>query len=190
MIPNTTLVITNIKMGKLHPKYSNREIYCGNNLENKDTIERKYIKTSGTHFDIDEIISQLNNYDKKINLIILNLQAHTTCFPKNLYKVNCPKIAIINDTFHQMYPLSIIINYLKQEKIEHILTATQPAHLHFFYEAGITHSALYPRTILNFENVENKKSGVTYIGKKWKSSHIRKSRMIQFLEKEFNCRRF
>ena len=184
MIPNITLVITNIKMGKLHPRYSDREIYCGNNLKNKDTPERKYILTSGTHFDVEEILSQLNEDDKKIDLVVLNLEYNVSCFPKNLYKIDCPKIVIITDTFHLRYPISSIINYLKQEDIKHILTAAQPAHLHFFYEIGIKHSAMYPRKVLNLENSHNKTTGITYIGKKWKSSHLRKSRMVQFLEKK------
>ena len=183
-LPNITLVITNIKMGNLHPKYSDREIYCGNNLENKDTPERKFIQTSGTHFDIDEILPILNENGEKIDLVILSIQAHVSCFPKNLYKISCPKIAIINETDHQMYPISIIINYLKQENIKHIFVTAQPAHLHFFYEAGIKHSALYPRPKLEFKTSTNKESGITYIGKMWKSSHIRRSRMILFLKKE------
>jgi hypothetical protein len=83
-----------------------------------------------------------------------------------------------------MYPISSIIHYLKYEKFEYLFIVAQPAHLHFFYEAGITNSAFYPRISLNFEEVSKKMSGVTYIGKKWKNSHLRKSRMVQFLEKE------
>ena len=56
--------------------------------------------------------------------------------------------------------------------------------IHFFYEIGIKHSALYPRSTLEIKTINNKRAGVTYIGKRWKSSHLRKSRMIQFLEKK------
>jgi len=182
-LPNTTLVITNTKINH-HLKYGKHEIYYVHKSPNKDSIKRKYIHTNGTHFNIDNLLSQLNENDQKIDLVISIFKANTIHFPKNLSKIKCPKIAIIGDTFHTMYPLSSPINYLKRENFEHILTSTQPAHLHFFYEAGIKHSALTPRPMLEFKSVINKKSGVTYIGKKWKASHIRKSRMLQFLEKE------
>ena len=184
MLPITTLTITHSKMDRLYPQFSKREILCGYNLQNKETKGRKFIRTSSRFFDIEEVISQLNENDKKIDLMVLSIQVPITCFPKNLYKVDCPKIAIVNETDHQMYPISSIIKYLKGENIEHILASAQAAHLHFFYEAGIKHSALYPRPALEFKPIDNKKSGVTYIGKKWKSSHLRRSRMIQFLKKE------
>ena len=60
----------------------------------------------------------------------------------------------------------------------------QPAHLHFFYEAGITNAAFFPPNSIEFENRENKRSGVTYIGKSWKSSHLRRCRMLRFLKKQ------
>ncbi|KKN10241.1 hypothetical protein LCGC14_1038550 [marine sediment metagenome] len=185
IILDNLLIFLNTKNKYLYPQYGKHEIYCGPKLQPENTEKRRVIQTSGTHFDIDKILSKLNEKDKKIDLIILSLETGTTCFPKNLYKIKCPKVAIITDTFHLMYPISPIINYLKQENIKHILCATQPAHLHFFYEAGIKHSALCPRSTLKFETKNNnRKPGVTYIGKKWNSSHPRRSRMIQFLEKE------
>ena len=167
-----------------YPWCGKREIFCGPKLQNEDTRERKFIRTSGRFFDIDEVLSQLNENDKKIDLVFSVLQAGTSSFPKNLSKIKCPKFAILGDTFHLMYPISSLINYVKRENFEHLLTATQPAHLHFFYEAGIKHSAFYPRTKVNFEKVNNKKSGITYIGKRWSPSHPRRSRMVQFLEKK------
>jgi len=167
-----------------YPLGGKREIICGPKLQNIDTIERKFIRTSGRFFDIGEVISQLNENDQKINLIFSVLQTLTTCFPKNLSKLNCPKFAIVADTHHLMYPISTIINYMKHENFEHVVIASQPAHLHFFYEAGFKHSAFWPLDALKFEIVNNKKSGVTYIGKRWSSSHPRRSRMVQFLEKE------
>ena len=167
-----------------YPWCGKREIYCGPKLRNEDTRERKFIRTSGRFFDIDEVLSQLNESDKKIDLVFSVLQAGTSTFPKNLSKIKCPKFAILGDTFHIMYPISSLVKYTKRENFEHILTATQPAHLHFFYEAGIRHSALCPRDKVNIEEVKNKKSGITYIGKRWSTPHPRRSRMVQFLEKE------
>ena len=184
MLPNITLIITNNDIDHLHSKYGKHKIYYEHKLQNKESKERRFIHTNERYFDIDKILLQLNENDKKIDLIILSLETNTTCFPKNLYKIKCPKLAYIGDTFHLMYPISTIINYLKQENIEHILVSSQASHLHFFYEIGIKHSALYPRQILKFKTINNKKDGITYIGKKWKSSHPRKCRMLQFLEKE------
>ena len=167
-----------------YPWCGKREIYCGPKLQNKDTKERKFIRTSGRFFDIDEVLSQLNENDQNIDLVFSVLQAGTSSFPTNLSKIKCPKFAILGDTFHLMYPISSLIKYMKRENFEHILTATQPAHLHFFYEAGISHSALFPRVKANFEKVKKKKSGITYIGKRWSSSHPRRSRMVLFLEKK------
>ena len=182
MIPNITLVITNAKINH-QISYGKREIYYVHETSNKDSIKRKYVYTNKDCFDIKELFPQLNKNDRKIDLIILIFKTNTIHFAKNLSEIKCPKIAIIGDTFHTIHPLSLLINYLKRENIEHILTSTQSAHLHFFYEAGIKHSALTPRPALEFKSVINKKDGITYIGKKWKSSHIRKSRMLQFLEK-------
>ena len=126
-------------MNDLYPRYGKREIYCGPKLQNKDTKEKKLIHINKGYFDIDKILSQLNEKDKRIDLVILSLETNKTCFPKNLSKINCPKIAMITDTYHLMYPLSVIVNYLKQEKFKHILVASQPAHLHFFYEIDIKH---------------------------------------------------
>ena len=178
----------------IHPTYSDsknpypyplcgkREIFCGPKLQNIETRERRYIRTRGYLFDIDEVISQLDENDQNIDLFLIVLQASTVCFPKNLTKLKCPKCALVGDTHHLMYPISTIINYLKCENIEHILTMSQPAHLHFFYEAGFKHSALLPRIAAKFETINNKKTGLTYIGHKWGTAHPRRSRMVQFLE--------
>ena len=184
-LPNITLIPNHGKMGSLpsHPLCGKREIFCGPNLQDKDSAERKYIRTSGYFFDIDDVFSQLNEFDKKIDLVFAPLEVKTTCFPKNLSKLHCPKIAFVFDTHHLLYPISTIINYIKHERFTHVFIYAQPAHLHFFYEAGFIHSAFYPRNIQKFETRYNKKSGVTYIGGKWKSSHLRRSRMVQFLEK-------
>lgn len=167
-----------------YPYCGKREILCGPEVQNKDTKERIFIRTNGYFFDIDEVLSQLNENDRKIDLMVSVLQAHSTCFPKNLYKINCPKIALVADTHHILHSISSIIHYMKHENFEHMLTASQPAHLHFFYEAGIEHSAFYPPIPLKFEKIKNKNSGITYIGKLWSSSHPRRSRMVKFLEKE------
>ena len=167
-----------------YPWCGKREIFCGPKLQNKDTRERKFIRTNGRFFDINEVLSQLNEKDRNIGLVFSVLQAGTSSFPKNLFKIKCPKFAIVADTFHLMYPISTIINYMKRENFEHMLTASQPAHLHFFYEAGIRHSAFLPRVEEKFKTVNNKKSGITYVGKRWSTSHPRRSRMVQFLEKK------
>jgi len=169
-----------------YPWCGKREIFCGPYLPNKDTRERKFIRTNGRFFDIDEVLSQLKEDDQKIDLVFSNLQASTSSFPKNLSKINCPKFAIVGDTFHLMYPISSLINYMRRENFEHMLTSSQPAHLHFFYEAGIRHSAFLPRIEAKFETVNNKKPGITYIGKRWSTSHPRRSRMVQFLEKKLS----
>ena len=167
-----------------YPLFGKREILCGPKLQNIDTIERKFIRTSGFFFYIDEVLSQLNENDRKIDLVISVLEATSTCFPKNLSKLKCPKIAVVADTHHTMYSISSLILYMKRENFEHMLISSQPAHMHFFYEAGIRHSAFCPPRALKFEIVNNKKSGVTYIGKRWSSSHPRRSRMVQYLEKK------
>ncbi len=160
-----------------------REIFCGPKLQNIDTPERKYIRTSGRFFDIDEVISQLNEFDRKIDLVVSVLESSSTCFPKNLSKLKCPKIALIGDTHHSLYSISSIIRYVKREKFYHLFVSAQPSHLHFFYEVGFRDSALFPPLVEKFENQNKKKSGLTFIGKRWKSSHPRKSRMVQFLAK-------
>jgi len=185
-LPNIALIPWHLDNEITHPYpfCGKREIFCGPKLQNKDTITRKYIRTSGTHFDIDEVLSQLNENDQKIDLICAILEAgKIICFPKNLSKIKCPKVAYIGDTFHLMKPISTIINYVKHEKIEYILVGGQAAHLHFFIEAGVKHAALAPRSKASFESINNKKPGLTYIGHRWSSSHPRRSRMVQFLEK-------
>jgi len=184
-LPNIVLIPWHLdnKHIRPYPYMGKREIFCGPKLKNEDFKERKFIRTSGRYFDIDEVLSQLSEDDQKIDLVFSVLEVSSTCFPENLSKIKCPKIALVADTHHLMYPISPIISYIKRENIEHMLIVAQPAHLHFFYEAGITHTGLLPRSSLNFEKVDNKKSGVTYIGKKWSSSHPRRSRMLQFLEK-------
>jgi len=177
-------VHTDLEKFPSYPYCGKREILCGPEVQNKDTLERKYIRTSGFIFDIDEVLSQLDEKDRNIDLIVSVLQAHTTCFPKSLSKLNYPKIAIVADTHHILHSISSIILYMKCENFEHMLTASQPAHLHFFHEAGIEHSAFYPPIALKFEIVKNKNPGVTYIGRRWSSSHPRRSRMVQFLEKK------
>ncbi|KKM96440.1 hypothetical protein LCGC14_1178190, partial [marine sediment metagenome] len=106
IIPNNILIFLNTKNKYLYPQYGKHEIYCGPELQNENTKERRIIQTSGTNFDIDKILSQLNEKDKKIDLVILSLETSTTCFPKNLYKIKCHKVAVITDTFHLMYPIS------------------------------------------------------------------------------------
>ena len=183
---NTVLIPVHNNSGKIlsYPVCGKREILCGPYVESAETRERKYIHTSGLFFDIDEVLSQLNKEDQNIDLILLVLQSTTTCFPKNLYKLKCPKVAYIGDTFHLMKPISKIINYIKHENIDYILVGGQAAHLHFFIEAGVKHAALAPRSKASFESVNNKKPGLTYIGHRWGISHPRRSRMVQFLEKK------
>lgn len=167
-----------------YPFCGKREIFCGPKLRNDDFKERKFIQTNGRFFDIDEVFSKLNESDRKIDLVYVVLEVNSTCFPKNLSKLKCPKIASVGDTFHLKYPLSSIIQYLKREEFEHVFVIAQPAHMHFFYEAGITHSAFFPRIPPIFEQIDKKTSGVTYVGNKWKTSHLRRSRMVQYLIKK------
>ncbi len=183
-LPNIVLIPYHADIERIapYPWCGKREIFCGPKLPNKDTIKRKYIRTNGRFFDMDEVISQLKEKDQKIDLVFSVLESSTTCFPKNISKLKCPKCAVVADTHHLMYPISTIINYIKSENFEHILTASQRAHLHFFYEAGIRHSAFLPHNKAKFETVDNKKSGLTYIGNRWGSPHLRRSRMVQFLE--------
>ena len=115
-----------------YPLCGKREIFCGPKLHNIDTIERKFIRTNGRFFDIDEVLSQLNENDRKIDLLVSVLQAATTCFPKKLSRLKCPKIAIVADTHHLLYPISSVIHYMKRENFDCMLKASQPAHLHFF----------------------------------------------------------
>jgi hypothetical protein len=165
-----------------YPLYGKREIFCGPKLQNKDIGKRKFIRTSGFFFDIEEVLSQLNKDDEKIDLIVTNLEVNTTCFPKNLSKIKSHKIALVADTHHLKHSISSIIHYLKREKFKHILKFAQPAHLHFFYEAGIKNSAFWPCFKVKFDTVGNKRTGVTYIGEKWSPFQIRRSRMVKFLE--------
>ncbi len=186
-LPNIVLIswhYDNESIGP-YPYCGRREIICGPNLQNRDSKERKFIRTSGRFFDIDEVLSQLNENDQKIDLIVSILESsNKISFPKNLSKIKCPKLALVTDTHHSMYPISSVIRYIKREKFEHMLIFAQPAHLHFFYEASIKHCAYIPRPVLKLETVDNKKPWVTFIGKRWKSSHPRRSRMLQFLEKK------
>ena len=66
-----------------YPFFGKREILCDPKLQNIDTIERKLIRTSGRFFDIDEVLLQLNENDRNIELVILVLETPSTCFPKN-----------------------------------------------------------------------------------------------------------
>ncbi|MFW9821463.1 MAG: glycosyltransferase [Candidatus Thorarchaeota archaeon] len=185
-LPNIVLLPNHGKIDRLppYPFVGKREIFCGPNLPNRDTRERKFINTKGRYFDIEDVISQLDDRDKDIELIYSALEAHVSCFPSNLSKINCPKIAFVFDTHHLLYPISTIIDYLKREKFTHMFIYAQPAHLHFFYEAGFKFSAYYPRTMMNFDTIKNKKLGITYIGRRWSSTHPRRSRMVQFLAKK------
>lgn len=167
-----------------YPYIGKREILCGPYFQNKETPIRKFIRTSELNFDINEVLSQLNDADKEISLIVVILQASPVSFPKNLSKLKCPKLAIVCDTHHILYPISTLLEYMKREKFEHILAASQPAHLHFFYEIGIKHLAMDPYLKVHFRDVNNKKPGITYIGHRWSSSHPRRSRLVQFLEKK------
>lgn len=167
-----------------YPLIGKWEILCGPYFQNKDTSRRKFIRTSELNFDINEVLSQLNDADKEISLIVVILQASLVSFPKNLSKLKCPKLAIVCDTHHLLYPISTLLEYMKREKFEYILAASQPAHLHFFYEFGIKHLAMDPYLKVHFRDVNNKKPGITYIGHRWSSSHPRRSRLVQFLEKK------
>lgn len=183
-LPNVAIIPNHGILDQLpsYPLCAKREIFCGPNLENIDTAHRKYIRTKSYNFKIEEVLSVLDGEDCNVDLIFAPLEAGSTCFVKNLFKLKCPKVAFVFDTHHLLYPISTIINYLKREKFTHMFIYAQPAHLHFFYEAGIKNTAFYPHIIPKFETIEKKKYGVTYIGGIWKSSHLRRSRMVQFLE--------
>ena len=185
-LPDIVLIPWHYKIERVpsYPYCGKREIFCGPKLQNKDSIERKFIRTNGRFFEIDEVLSQLDENDQKIDLIFSHLEAPSTCFPKNLSKIKCPKIALVGDTHHLLYSISSIIHYIKHENYEHMLTASQSAHLHYFYEAGMKHAAFLPRVAEKFESINNKKAGITYIGKRWGTSHPRRSRMVYFLEKK------
>ena len=154
-LPNIALIPNHGKMGMLpaYPVCAKREIFCGPYLENKESKERKYIKTNGRFFDINDVILQLDKEDGKFDLVFAPLEVTTACFPKNLSKLECPKIGFIFDTHHLNYSISSIIEYLNREKFTHLLMYAQPAHLHFFYETGITHSAVFPPILQEFNKV-------------------------------------
>lgn len=184
-LPEIGLVPNHGRMSDLpsYPLCAKREIFCGPNLENVESKERKYIPTKGRFFNINTILAQLNEKDQKIDVILAPLEASSTCFPSNLSKISCTKIGFIFDTHHLMNPLSTIINYVKREKFTDLFIYAQPAHLHFFYEAGITHTTAFRPHTQDFDIIKKKKNGITYIGSRWKSSHPHRCRMVQFLEK-------
>lgn len=185
-LPNVVLIPWHYdnKNVRPYPYIGKREIFCGPKLQNEDSKERKFIRTSGRFFNIDEVLSRLNENDRKIDLIVSILESgKNICFPKNLGKIKCPKIALVADTHHSLYSISSIIRYIKREVFDHMLIFGQPAHLHFFYEAGIRHCAYIPRPVLKLETVNTKKPGVTFIGKRWKPTHLRRNQMLYFLEK-------
>ena len=184
-LPDVVLFPNHGKMGALppHPYCGKREIFCGPYFQNAETKGRKFIHTKGRFFDIDDVLSQLDEKDKKIDLIFSSLESNVACFPKNLDKMDCPKLAFVFDTHHLMYPISRIIEYIKREKFTHLILYAQPAHLHYFYEAGFKTSVGFQPIVQKIPAREKRKEGITYIGKRWKTSHPRRSRMLQFLKK-------
>ena len=144
-LPDIVLIPWHYKIERVpsYPYCGKREIFCGPKLKNKDSIERKFIRTNGRFFEIDEVLSQLNESDQNIDLIFSHLEAPSTCFPKNLSKIKCQKLALVGDTHHLLYSISSIIRYLEHENYEHMLTASQSAHLHYFYEAGYSNPKIH-----------------------------------------------
>ena len=80
-LKNTVLIPVHNDSGIIppYPLCGKREILCGPHLENKETRERKFIRTSGFFFDIEEVISQLNEEDQNLDLILLVLQSTSLC---------------------------------------------------------------------------------------------------------------
>ena len=58
-LPNIALIPWHLDNEITHPYpfCGKREIFCGPKLQNEDTRERKFIRTSGRFFDIDEVLS-------------------------------------------------------------------------------------------------------------------------------------
>ena len=83
-LPNITLIPNHGKMGSLpfHPLSGKREIFCDPNLQNKESIQRKYIRTSGHFFDIDKVLLQLDENDQKIDLVFAPLEVNVLVYQK------------------------------------------------------------------------------------------------------------
>ncbi|HAR62487.1 MAG: hypothetical protein DKM50_02730 [Candidatus Margulisiibacteriota bacterium] len=168
-----------------YPRYGKKQIFCGPYLRDGFVGDFQYISTSTLHFDIDEVISKIEDINK-IDMFIADLEVGIVPFVKGLDKLACPKIGKIGDTFHGMYPLSSLIEYLQVERYDHLLSVAQPAHLHFFFEIGYKHCAALPRLGPSIDVTKGKIQrdiGVIYVGIRFSFHHVRRTLMLFSLER-------
>ena len=66
--------------------------------------------------------SKLNEDDLNMEMFLFIFLPFKICFPNNLANFKFPKCALVGETHHLMYPISTIINYLKNEYVDPILT--------------------------------------------------------------------
>lgn len=169
-----------------YPRYGKNEIFCGPHLPDAQVGMRRYVRTGGPEFHMEEVLRKLGAEARTIDLFVAYLEGRKTLFPRGLSALCCPKVAKLGDTFHGLNPLSSLLAYLETEKYDCILAGAQPAHLHFFCELDVPQAAVFPRSGPSWKIPEQpieRDIDVLYVGARFSQDHVRRTRMLYALEK-------
>src|SRR4051812_47635843 len=129
---------------------SEREMFCAPQVEEEQ--ERLRRSPSG-EFDLAEFVGTLPEPWKNPPLLVVRVDAGMSSIPRNIAKLDCPKLLIVGDTHHQGAAITRVINYARAEKFDLIVGEFNRQHLHFFLEAGLSRVAWLPSfTLSPFEH--------------------------------------
>ena len=155
------------------------------------TFERKYPDTKGYdyytpsgQYDLAQTLRDTGasvDYD----LIVVFADASCTNLPRNLASLKGRKLLLVGDTHHLSTPLQSMIQYVRSEPYEFIVSSYNRQHLHWFTEAGCPNVAWIPGACARHISrplSPQRKIQVAFVGRLGRF-HKRRTRLIDFLKR-------
>lgn len=118
------------------PLFSANEVFCGPDCA--DIVENGRVvslHTPAGEYDLPAVAARLPA-DQRPDLVVVKADATRGNFPRQLDRLNCPKVLLVGDTHHFPAPLRYMLRYAGMETFEAIILDHTRQHAHFFQDAG------------------------------------------------------
>lgn len=143
-------LLDNVVLIYLAPRYAYRstiisptEIFCSPDAENQSLDNQiRQLKITGGSYDVRYILEKIAPISP--SLLVIKADASQRNHLTNLSILTCPKVLICGDTHHLNKPIQTMIDYVKREKFDVIVSEHDRHHLHFFKEHGFNNLVWIP----------------------------------------------
>ncbi len=134
------------------------------------------------HFDITDYLRFLPAPWNKPELLV-TLYMRGDYLPRNLHKVDCPKVMIISDTHHGLDALTAPLKAVTDEAYDLVVLQYTPQHVRWFQEAGCENAVCIPCFGINPIRLEPKEPtrGPVFVGNV-SPLHVRRRKFLEQLK--------